>query len=108
VKRQVVLRDTRDADGSRWLGARLDADGGLVIEGQDLGAGVERAFGVREYAWAWSIAASELSTLRAALGIDADLLDALRRRFGGDAAAGLGAFLDAHGIRRTSWSRLGD
>lgn len=105
---EVVLRDTRDADGSRRLVARLVANGDLVIEGQDLGDAVERAFGAREYEWTWTIAASELATLRAALGIDDDLLPALQRRFGGAAAAGLGRFLEAHGIRVSGWSRTGD
>jgi hypothetical protein len=104
----VTLRDFRDADGIRHLSARLDAGGNLVIEGQDLGDGVERAFGVREYEWTWTIAARDLPALRAALAVDGDLLQTLAQRFGGSAAAGLGAFLDAHAIQRTGWSRLGD
>lgn len=105
---EIVLRDTRDADGSRRLTARLDRNGDLLIEGQDLGDGVERAFGVREYEWTWTVAAADLSTLRAALGIDDDLLPALQRRFGGTAAGGLGRFLEAHAITYSGWSRTGD
>ena len=43
----VVLRDTSDASGTRFLEARLDADGTLRIEGQDLGPGVSAVFGPR-------------------------------------------------------------
>jgi hypothetical protein len=35
---------TRDKDGSRYLEARLERNGDLIIEGQDLGDGVERWF----------------------------------------------------------------
>lgn len=45
----VVLRDMRDARGSRYLGASIKANGDLVIEGQDLGPAVEEFFGVSEY-----------------------------------------------------------
>ena len=44
----VVLRDVKDADGSRLLQASLTSGGDIVIEGRDFGAGVERIFGYRE------------------------------------------------------------
>ena len=51
----VTLRDTRDEGGSRHLSASLKGDGTLIIEGQDLGPGVEGFFGsgLTEYEWAW-------------------------------------------------------
>ena len=37
--KSIVLRDQNDADGVRYLGAEWRDDGGIVIEGQDLGPG---------------------------------------------------------------------
>ena len=65
----VVLRRVKDADGSRLLEASLTVDGDLLIEGWDLGDGVERIFGVREYEWAWTIRAANLPALLSALGV---------------------------------------
>lgn len=105
----VTLRDTRDEDGSRHLGARLRADGTLLIEGCDRGPGVERFFGPdqTEYEWAWAIRAPGVKTLKSALACDDDVLTALKDRFSEDAAAGLQAFLDEHGIPYEPWSRVG-
>ncbi len=41
----IVLRDQRDGNGLRYLAAKRRTGGGIVIEGQDLGPGVERAWG---------------------------------------------------------------
>ena len=41
----VTLREQRDADGFRRLSVDRRPDGGIFIEGHDLGAGVERSFG---------------------------------------------------------------
>jgi hypothetical protein len=41
----ISLRDQRDADGLRHLGVTRRPDGGILIEGQELGPGVERIFG---------------------------------------------------------------
>jgi hypothetical protein len=109
---RTILRESRDADGLRHLDARLAADGDLVIEGQDLGDGVERFHGpgIREYEWIWTVRAKELPALVAALGGQPGegVLGLLERRFAGEAAAGLRAFLDGSGIAVESWSRLGD
>jgi hypothetical protein len=91
----VVLRDVKDADGSRLLQASLASGGDIVIEGRDYGAGVERVFGVREYEWAWTIPAASVEDLRHALPASGDVLSALRDRFSGENAAELGAFLVA-------------
>ncbi len=106
----VTLRDTRDEGGSRYLGARLKADGTLLIEGQDLGPGVENFFGpgLTEYEWAWIIRPPGVRKLKLALACDDDVLAALRDRFSGDAAAGLKPFLDDNGIPYEPWSRVGD
>jgi hypothetical protein len=109
---KAVLRDIRDADGVRHLEARLDPSGDLVIEGQDLGDGVERFWGegLREYEWIWTVRAKEIPALVAALGGEAGdaVLVLLERRFAGDAAAGLCAFLEESGTAFERWSRLGD
>lgn len=106
--KQVVLRQSRDEDGSRYLAATLDGAGDLRIEGQDLGDGVERIFGMREYEWVWTVRAADLPALRAALDGRADLLAALQHRFSGEQAAGLKAFLDENEVPHESWSRVGD
>jgi hypothetical protein len=105
---KVVLRNSRDEKGTRYLEASLRVNGDLVIEGQDLGSGVEDVFGFYEYEWSWAIAAEDVSELLAALGAESDVLSALRERFSGDRAGDLKEFLDAQSIRYASWSRIGD
>lgn len=104
----VVLRDVKDADGSRLLQASLTSRGDIVIEGRDYGPGVEQVFGVREYEWVWTIPAASVGALRHALPASGDVLSALRDRFSGENAAELGAFLESHGIATDRWSRIGD
>ena len=106
----VILRDTRDADGTRYLVARLEPNGDLVIEGQDLGNGVEQALGggVREYEWAWTLRAAAVCSLAEALGAESDVLAALRGRFSGENTGLLASFLKEHNIAYEFWSRIGD
>ena len=106
--RRVVLRDVSDAEGTRHLQAKLTREGDLVIEGQDLGAGVRRALGVYEYEWVWTIGARDVPSLLAALGTTSDVLSALRERFSDDLSADLGSFLKSHDIPYKTWSRMGD
>jgi hypothetical protein len=106
--KSVKLRETRDGLGTRYLDARLLDDGSLSIQGQDIGAGVERAFGYGEYEWAWTVRPEHVADLLSALDSGDDVLAALARRFSGDAAAGVKPFLDEHGIPYESWSRIGD
>ena len=70
VLASVVLRNVRDAGGLRSLTARRRKDGEIVIEGQDLGAGVERIFGpgLSEYEWAWVIGPDAMEAAVTALG----------------------------------------
>jgi hypothetical protein len=105
---RVVLRKVRDADGTRHLQASLTRDGDVLIEGQDLGAGVERALGVYEYEWAWTIRAPDVPLLLGALGATSDVLSALREQFSEDRAARLMDFLDSHNIPYERWSRMGE
>lgn len=106
---RVVLRAEKTDTDIRSLSAELDGDGDLVFIGQDLGRGVEAAFGCSEYEWTWMIRAADLPRLAEALGCaGADLLEHLARTFSHERAAGLWDFLQAHGIPYESWSRIGD
>ena len=104
----VVLRDVSDADGTRRLHASLTAKGDVGIEGRDYGDGVERIFGYREYEWVWTIPAASVPALLAALGAQGDVLAALQKRFSGNNAADLAAFLEENKIEVAHWSRIGD
>ena len=107
--REVVLREERVGDDYRYLGEQLTEAGTLVIEGQDLGPGVEQHFGAGlfEYEWSWRIEGEALARLRTALGTD-DVLTGLAARFSGTAASGLSAFLSEQEIDAQFWSRVGD
>ena len=107
---RVTLRDTHDVGGRRRLTARLEEDGTLIIDGQDLGPGVERFFGpgMTEYEWAWTIRPQGVKTLKQALSCSDNVLVALRARFSGDAASGIQPFLNENGIPYEPWSRVGD
>ena len=66
---RVVLRDVRDERGTRYLAARRREDGGIVIEGHDLGRGVEGLGpGPSEYEWVWTIAPDAVPSAIEALG----------------------------------------
>jgi hypothetical protein len=67
---RVILRDTRDASGTRFLEARVGPDGTLRIEGQDLGRGVTEVFGegLSEYEWWWRLPPDHLDEAAATLG----------------------------------------
>ena len=105
---RVVLRDESTSEDTRHLSASYSESGDLVIEGQDFGAGVEDAFGYREYEWAWTIKEPDLAALSAALSDGSNLLDALARRFSGPNAAFLFMFLTENKIPFEKWSRIGD
>lgn len=65
----VVLRDVRDARGTRHLAARRLDDGAIFIEGHDLGRGVGIfGPGLSEYEWIWTIAPGAVSAAVEALG----------------------------------------
>lgn len=41
IRSHVTLREIRDEGGSRQTSARLKNDGALLVEGHDMGPGVE-------------------------------------------------------------------
>lgn len=113
----AVLRDERTPTDLRSLTARLGTDGDLIVEGHDLGSGVESVFGYREYEWSVTVAAADIPKLVAALRGRRSLfggrrrhglLSALRRRFSGDNARKLEPFLKERGIPYAFWNRIGD
>ena len=114
----VVLRDIEDVHGSRFLEATLEPDGALLIEGQDLGDGVESIFGegLREYEWRWRVAPDDVSLLggRVAAALEAPpdlgilaLLFLLYEERGG---LGVERFIGPGDDRIAAefWSRVGD
>ncbi|SOC25563.1 hypothetical protein SAMN05877962_12441 [Alloalcanivorax xenomutans] len=105
---KVVLRESRDQSGYRYLAAEFQDNGDLVFVGQDLGAGVNEAFGCLEYEWLWTIKAVDVPKLRAALQSRRPVLAALKRRFSGEEAMRLYAFLSASGVPFETYSRIGD
>lgn len=110
AERSVTLRGYRDERNSQHEWATLSADGTLRIQGQDLGDNVERIFGPgnSEYEWAQTIRPQDVAKLVAALDSGDDVLAALAKRFSDDPGFLMQRFLDEHGIRYESWSRVGD
>lgn len=110
--RTVILRQTKEDTGSRYLAASLNEQGDLVFEGQDLGADVEAYWGrgCFEYEWTWTIKAQHLLLLSDALAVpkETDILAALVASFSEERAAGIKGFLDREAIPHDVWSRVGD
>ena len=108
----VVLRDQHHADGSRYLDASLGSDGRLLIEGQDIGLGVERVFGegIREYEWAWTIRPDGVPAAIVALdGAPGEPpLSVVARWSANHAGADPGGVLKKAGVPVEFWSRAGD
>ena len=107
----VVLRDQDDADGVRYLDATIDKAGRLVFEGQDVGAGVERAFGegYREYEWRWTVPVDLVPAAVEALGgAPGESPLAVAARWMQEHGTDPGAALKAAKGRVEFWSRLGD
>lgn len=106
----ITLRNVQDKLGTRFLGVSLTPGGDVVIEGQDIGDGVEAAFGAgfREYEWAYFVVQGDIAALLHALGAQTDILTALGQRFSDEQASELQPFLDGHAIPYQFWSRMGD
>ena len=109
---EVTLHtETTDDGGSRtvWL-SRLP-QGGVSVNGQDLGD-LSGSFGagVREYEWAHSVAAGDIPSLVHALGggADADLVDLLTARFSGIRHREFSKFCATESIPVEFWSRFGE
>ncbi len=101
-----------DRYGSQHLEASLLSTGDLVIEGQDLGQDlpIHGLIGVTEYEYAWSIPASDIDSLFAALGGQPgdDILTLLLDRFPEQPGGKLNSFFEEHGITAPFWSRFTD
>jgi hypothetical protein len=108
----VTLREQRDADGFRRLSVDRRPDGGIFIEGHDLGAGVERSFGagLSEYEWAWVVGPDAVPALIAALGgrEHDDPLRLLAAWSTTHDGADPGPHLRAAGVPIEFWNRVGD
>jgi hypothetical protein len=108
---RIILREHEDADGMRHLEVRRLRDGRVVIEGQDVGPGVERAFGhgMREYEWRWTIALRDVPAAVRCLGgsADASLLALLAARFKRTDGEDPGIAVDEAGVPIEFWNHLG-
>lgn len=71
-KRPLSLREEHDGPDSRYLSARLNYDGSLLIEGQDLGRKTALASSDGEYEWAWTILPEHIPQLLALLDAPAN------------------------------------
>jgi hypothetical protein len=107
-RRTLVMKNVTAEDDTMWRAVTLEADGGLSIEGHDLGRDVEQFFGCREYEFARRLSRQETAVLRGLLGVKrrGDLLAAVAERF--RATVELERFVQQHGIEGTFWSRTGD
>jgi hypothetical protein len=108
----ITLREQRNADGFRRLSADRRPDGGIQIDGHDLGAGVERVFGtgLTEYEWAWVVEPGAVPAAVAALGgrADDDPLRLLAAWAAAHDGADPGPHLRAAGVPLEFWNRVGD
>lgn len=106
----VILQQLKETGRSWSLTARITAAGDLIIEGHDLSADLSGIFGegVREYEYVITVRAGDLAGLLQALDAGADLLQALKTRFGPPQSLPVRAFLKDYGIESEFWSRMGD
>jgi hypothetical protein len=106
-RKTLVMTDRVAEDDTMWRAVSVETDGGLTIQGHDLGRDVEAVFGCREYEFTRRLSRRETAALRRLLGVKrrGDLLGAVAERF--PATADLERFLQHHGIDGTFWSRTG-
>jgi hypothetical protein len=109
---RVILLDQLDDQGTRHLSASRDPNGGSRIDGQDLGPGVERAFGagLSEYEWSWVIAPGAVPALFTALGghDGEDPLILLATWSAARRGADPGSHFRDSGVPIAFWNRIGD
>ena len=106
-RKNLVLTQVGDEDGFMRRSIHLTAEGQLVIEGHDLGAGVERIFGCREYEFERTLSVGETAQLAELLEVSVvELLPAIQQRFG--TTPPLEAYLEEHDIAGEFWNRTGD
>jgi hypothetical protein len=101
---------TEHLSRSVWLSR--SGDGGISIEGQDLGD-LSDFFGpgAREYEWAQTVSAKDLSRLTKALGGGGrrtDVAELVKARFSGPRHGDFAEFCEEHDIEISFWSRVGD
>lgn len=112
MSRTVLLAEERGDDGLMVRSVTLTDDGDLVIEGHDVGRGVGKFFGAEssEYEFVSTVRAADVPAVRRALGLgeDADLLDTLVARYGGQGTAELERIIKGARIAVKRWSRIGD
>lgn len=65
----VIVKEQIGAD-LRRIWASLDAEGNLVISGQDIGPKVKRFFGTDEYEFAHTVPAAHIKSFFALLGVE--------------------------------------
>jgi hypothetical protein len=110
--RSIVLQELRSPQMSQHISAQLTVEGNLVIEGQDLGAGVESFWGKghREYEWYITVRAAHIPQLIAILGgmNGDDVLSLLEKRYAEDEKYASISFLKEQGVPVEFWSRVGD
>lgn len=108
----ITLREVRDDGGWRSLRASLRPDGGLAIDGHDLGPGVEAVLGAgtTEYEWTWSVEPSAVQAVVTALGGEPgdDVLAVLAHWALTADGADPGRALRDAGIPIGFWNRAGD
>ena len=106
--RKIVLRDEKTATDIRRLTV-YDHEGGLRLDGWDLGDGVQAAFGAREYEWTLDVAASQWPALVTALGgtDGEDVFEVIRRTCSNEPERLHRAIVDAK-IPHAWWHRIGD
>ena len=93
MSEEVVLRDTDDSDGVRYLGANLNSDGELMVTGHDLGSGVSKIFGkdLDEYEWIFTIDSEQFPILIKELGgnVGDNVINLIRKKCTGTKAIDL-------------------
>jgi hypothetical protein len=103
---KVTLREEIQDRDSRYLWARLDDDGNLVIEGQDLGPATVFVSSDGEYEWATTVPAEFIPALLALLDAprDSSILDILGRHWAGPRSYELERRLRESDIPVRRWS----
>lgn len=107
MSRKVELRAERYGLDKRNLWAWIDGNGGLHVDGQDLGPGTAPVSDDGEYEWTWTTEAADLPQLIELLGgdPDVDVLDLLGQRYTGEGSYELEKILgdSATPSRFTRW-----
>ncbi len=107
-QKKVVLREDRTEEGYFYLGASLNDNGDIEIEGQDLGPRVKELFDCIEYEWKWTIKRQHINLLKFNLSSRGNILLSLKRSFANENATNLYSFLCDCNIPFETWSRTGD